>query len=378
MNFRNACITATTLGLGLAGIASAETFRASTYNVENESTTVVLKWFIEELASQSNGEIDFELFTGGALMPARSQLSGVGDGVAQLSFHTSGYTPSELPLSNALSGFGFIEPDPTIIGAAWADWVMHDPAALAEYTGNNVVPVGGFSTPNYPALCSSTTPIVTLDDLKGKKIRLPGGLTSALGAYVGAVPVNIPAPEIYQALQTGQIDCAGIVPLWLNIDNTLDEVVRSITLLDWTGSYISPIHVYNRDWWAGLSDDQRRMVLDTAARASAKIQVRFTVLTEQAYNDARDKKGAVIVEPDASITDKVAEWVEAGVGDMAGVARSAYGVQDPEALFDSFTPYIEKWQGLLEGVDRTDEEAIAALFLEYLVGDLDPASYGLE
>lgn len=111
------------------------------------------------------------------------------------------------------------------------------------------------------------------------------------------------------------------MPLWLNIDNTLDEIVRSVTLLEWTGSYNSPIHLYNKDWWQGLTTEQRQILIGLAGEAAAKIRFRFTVLTEKAYSDA-GAKGVTIVEPDASITEKVAEWVEAGVGDMAGIAKN--------------------------------------------------------
>ena len=366
------------IGLAVAASASAETYRFSTWLPDSESTTVTAREFtVPEIAKRTNGAIEFEMFTGGALMPPKSHLSGTGDGVTQYGFHTSGYTPSDLPIANAVSGFGFVEPDPTIIGFAWADFMMHDPAQNAEYQNHNVVPLGGFSTPTYPALCSSATPIKTLADIQGKKIRFPGGLTANLAQYVGAVPVNIPAPEIYQALQTGQIDCAGIVPLWLNIDNNLDEVVKSVTLLEWTGSFNSPIALYNKDWWKGLTNEQRQILIDVAAEGTAKIQVRFTVLTQKAYDDAAKNKGVVIVEPDESIQKKVQEWKDAGYGDMAGIAKNTYGIEDPEALFASFMPYIEKWRGLLNGVDRADEATLAKLIKENMTNDIDPATYGM-
>lgn len=368
-----------TVSFAVTSGASAESYRFSTWLPDSESTSVVAREFtVPEIAKRTNGSIEFEMFTGGALMPPKAHLAGTGDGVTQYGFHTSGYTPSDLPIANAVSGFGFVEPDPTIIGFAWTDFLMHDPAQNAEFQQHNVVPLGGFSTPTYPALCASEKPIVTLDDIKGKKIRLPGGLTANLAEYVGAVPVNIPAPEIYQALQTGQIDCAGIVPLWLNIDNTLDEVVKSVTLLEWTGSFNSPIALYNKDWWQGLSNEERQVLIDVAAEGTAKIQVRFTVLTQKAYDDAHANKGVVIVKPDASIENKVQEWKDAGYGDMAGIAKNTYGIADPEALFATFTPYIDKWRGLLEGVDRADEAKLAALLKEHMTNDIDPATYGMK
>lgn len=111
-----------------------------------------------------------------------------------------------------MSGFGFIEPDPTTIGFAWADWMMLDLAANAEFQDHNVVPLGGFSTPTYPILCKSETPIVTLEDIQGKKLRFPGGPTANLAQYVGSVPVNIPAPEIYHRCRPARSTVPGSCP----------------------------------------------------------------------------------------------------------------------------------------------------------------------
>jgi len=133
---------------------------------------------------------------------------------------------------NSLAGFGFVEPDPVTIGAAVADWLMHDPAAQKEWLDHNVVAFGGFSTPSYPIICNTAEPVTSLKQLKGLKIRWPGGVNAKLTEDLGGVPVNIPGAEIYQALQTGQIDCAGVPATWLNIDNSLDEVSKSTTLVN--------------------------------------------------------------------------------------------------------------------------------------------------
>ena len=47
--------------------------------------------------------------------------------------------------------------------------------------------------------------INTVDDLKGLKMRIPG-FGGKVMAGVGAVPTNIPAGELYQALERGTID----------------------------------------------------------------------------------------------------------------------------------------------------------------------------
>ena len=85
-----------------------------------------------------------------------------------------------------------------------------------------------------------------------------------------------------------------------------------------------------------------------------------------------------MVEPDESIQNAVQEWIDNGLGDRAAVARDAYGVEDPEALFASFEPYIEKWRELISNMDDPlDEDELTQVFYDNLYGELDPAEYGM-
>jgi TRAP-type C4-dicarboxylate transport system substrate-binding protein len=52
----------------------------------------------------------------------------------------------------------------------------------------------------------SKKPITKLEDMKGLKIRSAGGTSSKILKALGAVPVNVPAPEAYNAFQRGIVD----------------------------------------------------------------------------------------------------------------------------------------------------------------------------
>lgn len=52
----------------------------------------------------------------------------------------------------------------------------------------------------------SKTPVRRLEDLRGLKIRVTGGLTADIYRELGAVPVSIAAAEIYPAFQRGILD----------------------------------------------------------------------------------------------------------------------------------------------------------------------------
>lgn len=364
------------IALATATAASADTYRFSSWNAPTEPTTQANDQFVKDLEAATNGEITFEHFTGGAIMPPKSHLQGIGDGVAQIGQTTVGYTPSDLPINASISGFGFIEPDPIAIGAAYADWIMHDPAALGEWEGHNVIPMAGFSTPEYSLMCNTSEPVTELEQMKGLKVRAYG-LIGALVTDLGGVPVGMPASEAYQALQTGALDCASLSANWLR-DGNLQEVSNYTTLTRWTPAFNSPQMTINKDWWKGLTAEQRAIIFDLAARTQARAHIMYAESASSALDAALANSQTEVAEPGESLQSAVDAWVANGVGDMAGIARDTYGLDDPEAVFATFEPYVTKWGELVRGMtDRNDEEELTQLLLDNIFADLDPDTYGM-
>lgn len=364
------------IAIGAAGTAHADNPRAATYLPDgNFQTNRGLIEFGAALDQATGGEIVFETFTGGVLLPARSLLSGIGDNVAQMGFHTTNYTPSDLPVIYALSGMGFVNPDPYVLGFAFTDWLMHEPEGLADYRRHGVIPVGGFSTAPYELICA-TDPIRSLDDIRGKKLRFPGGQAALLSDVLGFTTVSIPAPEMYQALQTGQIDCTAIYLTFLNVDMQLHEVADSITLMNLPPVFYDPLQLYNAEYWAGLTPEQRGIVFDLAADAMADVTLDFAAAVDEGIAFA-EQQGIEVVRPDESLTGPISEWVTAGIGGMEAAATGA-GVDDPAALFANFQTYLEKWDGLIGGMnDRRDRDELVALIRANIFDDLDTETYGL-
>ncbi len=371
-------LLATGLGITLAGAAAAETYRLTTYAPPTEGASIHNTYIAEQVCEKTGGEVCFEIFYASSLVPAAEQMKAIGGGVAHAGFQAMGYIPSDAPLNNALTAFGFVETNATAIAMAFADWGMNSPYAQEQYKGANVVPFGGFSTPTYPFICNTDEPITSLDQFQGLKVRFPGGANAKLTEDLGGVPVSIPGNEIYQALQTGAIDCAGILAAWLNIDNSLEEVSKSVTLANFTGSYNSPTHLANRDFWQSLTDEQRAVYLEATARASAKFQIYFNTNDQKAIDMAK-ANGHDIVELDAEFQAAVDKWVADGLGDHVGVAKSVYNIEDPEPLFADFQTYIDKWGPIIRAMDNVnDEDALTQVILDNMYNTVDPATYYMD
>ncbi|HVF64640.1 MAG TPA: TRAP transporter substrate-binding protein [Casimicrobiaceae bacterium] len=73
-----------------------------------------------------------------------------------------------------------------------------------EKTGTRIIAVYPF--PAQVFFCK--TPVKSLADLKGKKVRTHGGSLNDLMSAIGAQPVGIGFPEVYSALDKGVADCA--------------------------------------------------------------------------------------------------------------------------------------------------------------------------
>ena len=356
-------------------IASAQQMLSTWLEPNHIITLEAHKGWANLVKEATKGEIDFEVFVGGALIPAKSTMQGTADGLAQVGFHTATYTPSDLPVSNALADMGFETPDAYVMSLAFGDFMMNDAEGYNDWRKNGVIFGGSYSTPIYYFICRE--PVKTLADVKGKRVRMPGGGWARFGQEIGVVGVNVPSSEIYTAFERGSVDCTASDPTHLTSGATLMEVAKSVTLLKMSPFYAGVTYAYNPTFWKGLTDEQRRTLFDQSARAMARMQIHYDKEAQDALEKAK-AAGVTLIEPDATLQKAYDDWAAGGVGGMAEIAKSTHGIADPEALYARFRPYVAKWQGLFASVDRHDEEAVTKVIKENLFDQINVSTYGME
>jgi TRAP-type mannitol/chloroaromatic compound transport system substrate-binding protein len=74
----------------------------------------------------------------------------------------------------------------------------------------------------------SKRPVTSLDQLKGMKIRLPGGMVAEVFERFGVSTTSMPGSDIYPALEKGTIDAADYVGPAINWDLGFSEVTKYI------------------------------------------------------------------------------------------------------------------------------------------------------
>ncbi|WP_292895436.1 C4-dicarboxylate TRAP transporter substrate-binding protein [Nitratireductor sp.] len=368
----------TTSLMALAVTAQAAPVLADTYLATNWLTPVHIlneqpyQKFAEDIAEASGGEITFEVYSSGALVPAKSTMQGIRDNVAQLGVVYPGYTPSELPVNNVLNDLVFTASDAMAAALAYTEVGITNAQLSDEWKANGGIFVGGYSTPVYNFMCME--PLVSLEDAKGRKIRTAGGAQTAWVEAIGGVPVSVPIGDVYSGLSRGSLDCTMSDPTNLDKGNKFWEVAKSVTMLP-MGVVMGATYVLNPSFWQGLEIEQRKVLLDTMALGLARTQVTYAADVAAALEGSRER-GLSIDEPGTDLAEKLASFQADFIDALPQKSVDDRGIADPSGLIEDFLAAEKAWKERLSGIDQTDPEAVASLIREHVYGKIDLEAFG--
>ena len=121
--------------------------------------------------------------------------------------------------------------------------------------------------------------VKSLDDLKGRRIRVHSTALSSLVKAVGGIAVSVPFAEVYTSLQRGVADCAATSTVAGNTQKWYEVSKWIVTLpLGWAIS----AHVAHKGFWEGLEPGAR----DYLAREMGRMEQRLWDMARQRGDDA--------------------------------------------------------------------------------------------
>ena len=116
--------------------------------------------------------------------------------------------------------------------------------------------------------------IKTLADLKGLKMRI-GGFGGKVASRMGVIPQNIPAGEIYQALEKGTVDAAEFVGPYDDQKLGLNKVAPFYYYPGWWEGGAQIEALINKTAYDKLSGEQKAMLEAAAAYAHMDMQGKY-------------------------------------------------------------------------------------------------------
>lgn len=277
--------------------------------------------FAEAVSAGTGGEVTIRQYMGGELGPGPAdQYSRVVDGLADIAFSLPGYTASTFPKTLLTELPGVISAD-----TGTEKIIANTDKLEDEY--KRVVLLGLWNNaPNL--LLMGSTPVRTLEELAGKKIRVPSRNAGLVVEAWGGSPVSMPAPEIYNAMQTGVLDGAMIDATALSAFK-LGEVTGSIT--QGMDTSISDFFlIMNRDSFNDLSEEHQQVMLDAGKQAAINGSAAWNGVAETAIEEfaATEGKEVITLSPEEiekfnAVSAPVVEQVIADA-DAEGLEATAF------------------------------------------------------
>ncbi|SPJ25405.1 C4-dicarboxylate TRAP transporter substrate-binding protein [Palleronia abyssalis] len=368
------------LGAVAAGPVVAKDLRYAVGLPESSYNFDAAVAFSEELAETT--DLDVKVF-GMSLLGLNEIPGGIRDGLADIGYTLFPYFPAEFSELNlpanlsmlATSGTPAQNAGPAMIGASMEYIMLNCPDCQEQLKSLNTVYLSGGAAVDYGLVCN--TPVRSIEDIAGKRVRTGTPDMGRFIEYYGGTQVALSGNEIYDALSTGNVDCSTNSPENLTGLRYI-EVVDSITHL-MPGSMFSGLGTanMNRDTWAGLTEDERRAVMEAGGRLALNA---WEILKErnEAGLAAMEDEGKEVIQISEDDKAKITAFVEQDYPVVTAQFAEQYGLENVEAKAEMIKGLVEKWKGLTNEVDGADIQAFSDLYVQEIYSKIDTSTYGLE
>jgi TRAP-type C4-dicarboxylate transport system substrate-binding protein len=362
-------------GLGIAmltatPLSAAELVYGSWTPAQEYQNRVVMPELFRNIDKDTNGAIKWKLIAGGQIADGKTTFTAVKDGLMQAGLGIVTYVPNAIPSIYAIySTIIFGENDPVAAsGAALETIYLKCPSCIEELTKNNAVVLGGWTSSSYVLAC--TSPLRTLAELKGKRVRATGGNADML-KQAGMVPVGATLVEAVGLLQRGGLDCQHGITDWLRTFGYAD-VAKYV--MDYPLGLTGPaLGMYmNRDTWKGFTPDQKKVHLKHATWLSAKMAIgNFIIANEEALNTVVKDKGVQVIKV-GNAFDPVVEATRKAQRETNIATAKGFGVKDPAAIIDYYEQAVERWRPISKTIGR-DIDKFTEVLTQQIFSKVDPS-----
>lgn len=216
------------------------------------------------IKEKTGGELEFKPFAAKEIVGDFELLDGVKNGVLEAMNSFTLYWAGKLPATAFLSSY--------LMGLRYPhEWDIFFYSKDGLKVAREIFAKQGLYYVNRihhgPNIIHSKKPIRTIEDFKGLKLRVPGGMIAEGFAAIGARTTLLPGGEVFSALEKGTVDAADYTGPAVNWDLGFQQVTKFI----WTGppgleSIYQPVDlmdfVVRMDVWKKLSPKMQQWLDD--------------------------------------------------------------------------------------------------------------------
>ncbi|MBS9403876.1 TRAP transporter substrate-binding protein DctP [Halomonas sp. TRM85114] len=262
-------LTGLAAGVALAALTTStaqaqEEWTMTTTWPDNLDLIQIDRHWVELVNTLAGDELTINFRAGGTLMPGTEVFDATETGSIQAAGDWPGYwaglSPAFSPLATTTSLFNAVDYINWI--HEWGGWELYQ-EVYGEY---NMVYLP-YAALNNESGFMGGTPIESLADLEGKRLRLSGRDQGRVLEKLGGSQVTLAGGEVYQAIERGVIDAGEFSTPGVDYKAGFSEVAEYWSVPGWHQSASVFGVMINKDAWDALSEETQEK-LKIAAEAT--------------------------------------------------------------------------------------------------------------
>ncbi|KGJ21069.1 TRAP transporter substrate-binding protein [Paracoccus sanguinis] len=265
---------AAALILAATPLAAEELIMSSWLPPKHPIVVNAMEPWAAEVAKVTDGRVTVRIM-GKPLGSPPAHFDMARDGIADITYGLHSFTEDDRFNGARLGQFSFMGDD--AVKNSEAFWTIYRDklGAEEEHAGTHLL---GLFMHGPGLLHNNKRKIEKPEDMAGLKIRVPGGYVGDLVSALGASPLFMSSPEVYEKLSRGVIDGVAFTYEAMTAFNLTDHIKYSMTV---------PGGIYNTTWflvmneakWNALSEEDRKAIDGISGMA-------FADRVGKAWNDA--------------------------------------------------------------------------------------------
>ena len=299
--------------------------------------SVMMGKFCDELNKKLAGKVELTQYPGSILLSAPKMAAGVSAGIADIGLSNLSYTRGRFPVMEIMElPLGY--PSAWIAGHVANDF--YNKFKPKDFDAYHVLML---STSPINVIQTLNKPAKTLEDIKGLKLRGTGRLGDIVKA-LGATPIPIETPDLYDSLKRGVIEGA-LLPLETLKGFKTGEVQKYVTASWKVGSAYCFYVLMNKQKWDSLPDDVKKVINEFSKEFTERWAVEWNNIDIEGREYFTKQGGQIVPISDA----ESARWVKATqpvIDDYKkDLISKGYKAEEIDSWLSFVKERIEYWKG---------------------------------
>lgn len=211
------------------------TFGISTPQPAESAAGKVLQAACDEMTEKSNGQLQFDIYFSGQLVPVFNSLESVQNGTVDIAFFPTSTHADYLPINGNLLILPFIGyPGDDTIDEVYAKLCEEFPEIVSEVTDKGVTPLSTFFFGREDLYFTNDKSVETTADFAGLKVAIANAPVGSIVNDFGGAPVTTTQGDIYTNLSGGVTESVIHHTSFLLAGGCV-ELIKSATMFGSTG-----------------------------------------------------------------------------------------------------------------------------------------------